>query len=313
MPMRPELMEPCSTVILHTSRPFFSVLVVPSLTPTSWLQLQIPYQPTKIFKFLVPLLKLFIPFVEAIAPRGAGHCPVRLKRPFAKVGLPFLILHIFASLLTSFSPGGSPKRPPKATFSITPWLTSGHFPVHALVEPQLCKRFPQIAPIVHTPSINIGLRLYLGSQSICIMGFGFPTMGGSMLRSPNTPLFPQIPLFTSHSCSPSFLEWSLFSLNILSRIASPFFSFSFLIYSVRSVGMPWLFLIISGNGGPIPLCLSGYFVESGSSGIGTDSHLQKDVQQRYSPRPYRAVETCIPEHSRSYPWRNWPGEAQNAP
>ena len=166
---------------------------------------------------------------------------------------------------------------------------------------------------MRTPSTTIGLNLYLGSQSIYIVGFGFLTMGGSMLGSPNTLLFPQIPLFTSRSCSPSFLEWSLFSLNILSRIVSPFFSFSFLIYSVRSMGMPWLFLIISENGGPIPLCLSGCFVRSGSSGIGTGSHLQKDVRQGYSPRPYRATKTCIPEHSCSYPWCNWPGEARNAP
>ena len=46
----------------------------------------------------------------------------------------------------------------------------------------------------------IRLSLYLGSQSICIMGFGFPTMGGPMLRDLSTLLFPQTLLFTSQSC-----------------------------------------------------------------------------------------------------------------
>ena len=77
--------------------------------------------------------------------------------------------------------------------------------------------------------------------------------------------------------------------------------------------MPWLFLIISGNGGPIPLCLSGCCVGGGSSGIGTNSHLQKDVRQWYFPRPYWVAETCIPEQSRSYLGCNWPGKVQNAP
>ena len=47
---------------------------------------------------------------------------------------------------------------------------------------------------VGTQNMTIGLSLYLGSQSIYIVGFGFPTMGGSILGSPNTLLFPQIPL-----------------------------------------------------------------------------------------------------------------------
>ena len=36
-------------------------------------------------------------------------------------------------------------------------------------------------------------------------------------------------------------------------------------------------MIISGNGGPIPSFLSECFVGSGSSGIGTGSHLLKAV------------------------------------
>ena len=38
----------------------------------------------------------------------------------------------------------------------------------------------------------IGLNLYLGSQSICIVGFGFPTMGGPMLGDPNIFPFPKL-------------------------------------------------------------------------------------------------------------------------
>ena len=32
----------------------------------------------------------------------------------------------------------------------------------------------------------VGLNLYLGSQSICIVGFGFPTMGDPLLDNLNT-------------------------------------------------------------------------------------------------------------------------------
>ena len=37
----------------------------------------------------------------------------------------------------------------------------------------------------------IRLNLYLGSQSICIVGFVFPTMGDLMLDDPNTFPFPK--------------------------------------------------------------------------------------------------------------------------
>ena len=53
---------------------------------------------------------------------------------------------------------------------------------------------------MRTQNMAIRLSLYLGSQSICIMGFGFPTMGGPMLRDLSTLLFPQTLLFTSQSC-----------------------------------------------------------------------------------------------------------------
>ena len=79
----------------------------------------------------------------------------------------------------------------------------------------------------------IGLNLYLSSQSICIVGFGFLTMGGPMLSNLSTLLSSQTLLSTSQSHSPSLLEWLLFSLNILSLIAnSPFFLHS-PIYSLR--------------------------------------------------------------------------------
>ena len=67
----------------------------------------------------------------------------------------------------------------------------------------------------------IGLSLYLGSQSICIVGFGFPTMGGLILGDPSTLLFPQTLLFTSQSRYISLFEWLLSSLNVLSRITNP--------------------------------------------------------------------------------------------
>ena len=54
----------------------------------------------------------------------------------------------------------------------------------------------------------VGLNLYLGSQSICIVDFGFPTMGDPMLSNPNALLFPYILLFISQSHSFSLLVFS---------------------------------------------------------------------------------------------------------
>ena len=51
--------------------------------------------------------------------------------------------------------------------------------------------------IVRTQNMAVGLNFYLGSQSICIVGFGFPTMGGRMLCNLSALLFPQTLLFTS--------------------------------------------------------------------------------------------------------------------
>ena len=52
-------------------------------------------------------------------------------------------------------------------------------------------RFSKYASL-RTQDMIIGLNLYLGSQSICIVGFGFPTMGGPMLGDPNIFPFPKL-------------------------------------------------------------------------------------------------------------------------
>ena len=56
-----------------------------------------------------------------------------------------------------------------------------------------------------TQNMAVGLNLYLGLQSICIVSFGFPTMSGPMLGNLSTLLFPQTLLFTLeyHSLSSS--------------------------------------------------------------------------------------------------------------
>ena len=43
--------------------------------------------------------------------------------------------------------------------------------------------------VVRIQNMTVGLYSYLGSQSICIVGFGFPTKDDPMLRSPGTLLF----------------------------------------------------------------------------------------------------------------------------
>ena len=129
----------------------------------------------------------------------------------------------------------------------------------------------------------------------------------------------------AHSCfaslSPPFSQGhSLFSKVVTLLSLSPSLSFPTpltshpsLIYSVRSVRVSWLFLIIGGSGGPIPLFLSGCFIGSGSSGIGIGSHLLKAIWQRYSLRLYHAAETWYLEQSRSCLRRSWSGKAQIAP
>ena len=57
--------------------------------------------------------------------------------------------------------------------------------------------------------------------------------------------------------------------------------------------MPWLSLFISGNDGPIPLCLSGCLGRRGGSGIGTDFHLEKPAWQRYRLWQHQEAETLL--------------------
>ena len=89
-----------------------------------------------------------------------------------------------------------------------------------------------MVPIVRTQNMVNGLDLYLGSQLICIVGFGFPIMGSPWSEGPvaftlifiaSLPRFPHkvapftldiatlFPLFFSPE-SPFPLKWSLFPL-----------------------------------------------------------------------------------------------------
>ena len=59
---------------------------------------------------------------------------------------------------------------------------------------------------VRTQNMAVGLNLCLGSQSICIVGVGFPTTGDPLLSNLSALLFTQTPLFTSQSRSFSISE-----------------------------------------------------------------------------------------------------------
>ena len=54
---------------------------------------------------------------------------------------------------------------------------------------QVIKPYESRIALMHTQNMAIRLSLYLSSQSICIVDFGFPTMGGPMLGDPSTLLF----------------------------------------------------------------------------------------------------------------------------
>ena len=104
-----------------------------------------------------------------------------------------------------------------------------------------------------TQNMATGLNLYLGSQSICMVGFGFPTMCGPSPGDPVTHSYLQHPFSLSLSLSQNHFPFfwdnpSSFSLSSSQSFQPPFFSSSFLIYSMRSMRVPWLFLIISENG-----------------------------------------------------------------
>ena len=68
----------------------------------------------------------------------------------------------------------------------------------------------------------LGLDLYLGLQSICVMGFRFPTMGGPLLGDPIALVFARLSL--SHKVTPPSLEIvTILSLCVLPRVSNPLF------------------------------------------------------------------------------------------
>ena len=95
--------------------------------------------------------------------------------------------------------------------------------------------------LVRTQNMATGLNLYSGSQSICMVGFGFPTMGGP---SPGDPIthsyfYNTLSLSLSQNHFPFFWDSpSSFSLSSSKSFQPPFFSSLFLIYSMRSMGVP---------------------------------------------------------------------------
>ena len=162
-----------------------------------------------------------------------------------------------------------------------------------------------MTPIVHTQNMVVGLNLYLGSQSICIVGFGFLTMGGPILGNLSTLLFPPTLLFTSQSHYLSFFEWLCFSLPVLSRIANPFFLIHFSQLQARISGGVMITSPYQCEWGLIPSFQSGYFVGKGGSDIGTNSHLQKPARQQCYQRHYRAAER------KASPSNNAPDQVRN--
>ena len=68
------------------------------------------------------------------------------------------------------------------------------------------KLFRNLIIIVRAQNMAIEPNLYSGSQSICIVGFEFPIMGGPTLGGLSTLLFLPTLLFTLQSHYLSFLE-----------------------------------------------------------------------------------------------------------
>ena len=143
-----------------------------------------------------------------------------------------------------------------------------------------------------------GLDLYLSSQLICIMGFGFPTMGSPLPEDlvALTLVFTNssLPLTTS---LPSLLMWlpPFFSFSLQ---PPPYFSLYFPIYSLRWMAVLWLFLVISGNGGPILSFLSGCSIGSGGNG--------SDIPQGNTGQPRPGYS----KQSHSRPSCSWSREAE---
>ena len=90
-----------------------------------------------------------------------------------------------------------------------------------------------MAPIVRAKNIINGLSLFLGLQPICIVSFGFPTMGNSLLRDlgAHSRLY-ELHSFSFMSCSP-YCSYYYPLLSFLSRIANPHPSFYSPIYNLR--------------------------------------------------------------------------------
>ena len=142
----------------------------------------------------------------------------------------------------------------------------------------------------------IGLNLYLGSQSICFVGFWVSYYGWSYARQTQIYFYFLAPFSLPNGITP-LLSLSIYCLFLVlfSELPTPFSSFSSLIYSSRLVEELWLLQVISGIGGLIPLFQSGCLGGSGRSGIGIASHLRRFARRRYSPRQCRAAEMQYPQ------------------
>ena len=107
----------------------------------------------------------------------------------------------------------------------------------------------------------IGLNLFLGSQSICFVGFCVSYCGWFYARHTQIHSYLPKPIFLPHKITPLLsLSVLLFFLVFFPKLPTPFSSFSPPIYRRGWVEELWLLLILSANGGPIPLSQSGRFV-----------------------------------------------------
>ena len=107
----------------------------------------------------------------------------------------------------------------------------------------------------------IGLNLFLGSQSICFVGFCVSYCGWFYARHTQIHSYLPKPIFLPHKITHLLsLSVLLFFLVFFPKLPTPFSSFSPPIYRRGWVEELWLLLILSANGGPIPLSQSGRFV-----------------------------------------------------
>ena len=126
----------------------------------------------------------------------------------------------------------------------------------------------------------IGHNLYLGSQSICFVGFWVFYCGWFYTWQTQIYLYFLTTFSLPNRITPLlFLSVCSLFLVLFPELTTPHSSLSSLIYSLRLVEGLWLIYVISGFGGPIPLSLSGCLGGSGRSGIGTASYLQSTTGQ----------------------------------